>query len=141
LPSDYDTLVGKERTLFSYIDPTMQEGLCDDYHARRPLPMARAAVKPAKPVQSALLIVSGLGSFAVSINGTPLSSSSVMSPPLTEFTQRVSYRGYDLTQYIQKDVVAVVGITLSSGWWDEIPLVTRFVNPELLPKGIIATIA
>jgi hypothetical protein len=141
LPSDYDTLVGKERHLFSNIHPESRKGRCDDYHARLPLPLARATVKVVKPVHSALLVVSGLGSFAVSINGMPLSSSSVMDPPLTDFTQRVSYRGYDVTEYIRKDVMVVVGITLASGWWDQLPLAPKIVNPELMPQGIITTIA
>jgi hypothetical protein len=73
---------GKKWPMFSGIHPTTRKGRCNDFHARLPLPLARAAVKAAKPVQSTPLVVSDLGSFSVSINGIPLSSSSVMVPPL-----------------------------------------------------------
>jgi hypothetical protein len=32
----------------------------------------------------------------------PLSSSGPLDPPLTDFAQRVSYRGYDVTKFLSK---------------------------------------
>jgi hypothetical protein len=51
-------------------------------------------------ISSALLVVSGLGSFRASFDGVPLSSSGPLDPPLTDFAQRVSYRGYDVTRFL-----------------------------------------
>lgn len=145
LPSDYDTLVGKIRRILNYITPEDRKELCDGFYKRRPLPLAKAtipAIGKDKVLHSALLVVSGLGSFSVTINGNSLSSSSVMDPPLTDFTQRVSFRGYDITRYLQKQSAdTVLGITLSSGWWDDLPLSPNIVNPDLMPSGIVTTIA
>ena len=46
------------------------------------------------------VVVSGLGSFRASFDGVPLSSSGPLDPPLTDFAQRVSYRGYDVTRFL-----------------------------------------
>ena len=105
---------------------------CNHWKERRPLPVVRAKVElspeeASKNVVSALLVVSGLGSFATSFDGMPLSSSSSMDPPMTDFTQRVSYRGFDVTKHFaSKTKSHVVGITLGSGWWDARPLTGRY---------------
>jgi hypothetical protein len=140
-PTDYQVTVGHVRTIRGYINPQMRMHLCDRFKQRRPLPLARAAFKVKKHVQSALLVASGLGSFMVTMNGSPLSSSSIMDPPLTDFTQRVNYRGYDVTPFLNSATENVVGITLGSGWWDDLPLQPKIVNPELMPKGLVTTIA
>jgi hypothetical protein len=54
-------------------------------------------------ISSALLVVSGLGSFRASFDVVPLSSSGLLDPPLTDFAQRVSYRGYDVTRFLIND--------------------------------------
>jgi hypothetical protein len=62
--------------------------------------------------------VSGLGSFRASLDGKPLSSSGPLDPPLTDFAQRVSYRGFDVTPYLSGDGAKsehVVGIAMGSG--------------------------
>jgi hypothetical protein len=69
-------------------------------------------------IATALLVVSGLGSFRASFDGKPLSSSGPLDPPLTDFAQRVSYRGFDVTPYLTGDgakIPHVVGISMGSG--------------------------
>jgi hypothetical protein len=124
---------------------------CELWKQRRPLPLARAQFeisnKQTQQLVSALLVVSGLGSFAVSIDGNPLSSSSVQDPPLTDYSQRVSYGGFDVTKFVKNTQSQsaqqqhVLGITLGSGWWDHRPINGKIVFQDLIPKGPLTTIA
>ena len=61
---------------------------------------------------------------------------------MTDFTQRVSYRGYDVTKHFKhKQTSHVVGITLGSGWWDGRPLSGGLIKFNFLPQGPLTTIA
>lgn len=73
-------------------------------------------------IASALLVVSGLGSFRASFDGVPLSSSGPLDPPFTDFSQRVSYRGFDVTKFLTRnddndigEGEHIVGISMGSG--------------------------
>lgn len=114
---------------------------CDGWQKRRDLPIFESQFTIKRKVKSALLVVSGLGSFHTLWNGKPLSSSSVLDPPLTDFTERISYRGYDVTKLIQEGDSHVVSILLGSGWWDSRPLTCCIVSINLLPRGSLACIA
>lgn len=100
-----------------------QRVACHNWEKRSQLPAFRTKL-PAldiaedDEVVTALLVVSGLGSFRASIDGKPLSSSGPLDPPLTDFAQRVSYRGFDVTPYLSGDGAKsehVVGISMGSG--------------------------
>eukprot|EP01082_Thalassiosira_pseudonana_P003935 g3372.t1 g3372 contig12:1945901-1950127(+) len=89
---------------------------------------------------SALLVVSGLGSFRASMDGVPLSPSGPIDPPFTDYSKRVMYRGFDVTQFLTggKNVIDqshVIGITMGSGWWDHRPVPSSIVKLGLLPRG------
>lgn len=120
---------------------------CEEWKRRRPLPVVRGKVEltpdeaASKKVVSALLLVSGLGAFATTWNGVPLSSSSVLDPPMLDYTQRVSYRGYDVTQHLQSASSHVIGITLGSSWWDPRPFSTGMVKYYINPRGPLTAIA
>jgi hypothetical protein len=79
---------------------------CRNWEGRSQLPIFRAKLDlpgdgdHGGEISSALLVVSGLGSFRASFDGVPLSSSGPLDPPLTDFAQRVSYRGYDVTRFL-----------------------------------------
>ena len=103
-----------------------QQKACSNWETRSQLPIFRtkfSALHNAEnnnddEVATALLVVSGLGSFRASIDGKPLSSSGPLDPPLTDFAQRVSYRGFDVTPYLTGEgakVAHVVGISTGSG--------------------------
>ena len=118
---------------------------CQYWKQRRPLPLIRSRIfdlptenKP--PITSALLVASGLGYFAVSLNGKRLSSSSLLDPPTTDFSQRVSYRGYDVTKMLD-DKQNVIGIELGSGWWDGRPLNGGLIGLNMMPRGPLMAIA
>ena len=101
------------------------------------------------PFASALLVVSGLGSFRVSMDGVPLSRSGPIDPPFTDYTKRVMYRAFDVTEFLasrKEDHVPndrishMIGISMGSGWWDHRPI-SGMAKPELLPRGPTTVIA
>ena len=123
--------------------PEDRETACRNWEKRSQLPLFRAKVKlPSSSssnlvvenngankeedqdrISSALLVVSGLGSFRASFDGVPLSSSGPLDPPFTDFSQRVSYRGFDVTRFLTRNEddngigegEHIVGISMGSG--------------------------
>mmetsp|Transcript_584 Transcript_584/g.1146 ORF Transcript_584/g.1146 Transcript_584/m.1146 type:complete len:1344 (+) Transcript_584:204-4235(+) len=137
-PSDMDTF-----------DKTKSGGLdeCGLWKKRRPLPLFRTQISSQEllsssaddPITSALLVMTGLGSFRASFDGVPLSTSGPIDPPFTDYSKRVSYRGFDVTPFLLGDngempESHVIGVTLGSGWWDHRP-VSGMAKPKLLPRG------
>ena len=139
---------------------------CSRWRKRHPLPLFRAKLpsdilskivsNEDDPLVSALLVVSGLGSFRTSMDGVPLSPSGPIDPPFTDYSQRVMYRGYDVTPFLllkkdSRDGIDgvdfhphehVIGITTGSGWWDHRPLLQKsIVKFNLLPNGPLTVIA
>jgi hypothetical protein len=121
-----------------------QEVACANWKKRQQLPLFRVKFPSYKlegEVQSALLVVSGLGSFRASIDGIPLSSSGPLDPPLTDFAQRVSYRGFDVTSFLtggdsgNNSDEHVLGIAVGSGWWDHRPIKGSFIRLWYFPHG------
>ncbi|KAL7551332.1 hypothetical protein ACHAWF_014525, partial [Thalassiosira exigua] len=133
-------------------DPS-QEVACKNWERRAQLPVFRARLPPLEPprgveedaaVESALLVASGLGSFRASFDGVPLSSSGPLDPPLTDFAQRVSYRGFDVTEFVTGEGARkehVVGLSLGSGWWDHRPIAGSFIRLFYFPHGAVTCIA
>ena len=114
-----------------------QDLACHNWEKRSQLPIFRTkipaldATEDVSDIASVLLVVSGLGSFRASLDGVPLSSSGPLDPPLTDFAQRVSYRGFDVTKFVTGLTVRgkktvrkaehghVLGISMGSGKLDE----------------------
>ena len=121
---------------------------CNLWKKRRPLPIFRGRISSDKisgvgEIASALLVVSGLGSFRASFDGVPLSTSGPIDPPFTDYSKRVMYRGFDLTPFFQNgggQADHTIGLTMGSGWWDHRP-VSGMAKPKLLPRGPQTTIA
>ena len=112
-----------------------QQKACDNWNKRKQLPIFRARLPVVNDVQTALLVVSGLGSFRSSVDGIPLSSSGPLDPPLTDYAQRVSYRGFDITSFMTDGLSHVIGIASGSGWWDHRPIKGSFIRLFLFPHG------
>jgi alpha-L-rhamnosidase len=68
-----------------------------------------------KPIASARLYVTALGSYRVYINGAQ-AGESVLTPGFTDFNKRVLYQVYDVTQSIAKGDNAI-GVILGDGWF------------------------
>jgi len=162
-PSDMDTFDTTKRNV------RLQ---CENWKLRRPLPLFRVVIPSrevgmtassngsnvgvavegsddvVEQIQSALLVISGLGSFRASIDGVPLSTSGPIDPPFTDYSKRVMYRGFDVTPFFVPDhddgtmmtQNHVIGVTMGSGWWDHRP-VSGMAKPNLLPRGPATVIA
>ena len=132
-PSDMDTF-DKSTEVYKKSSRRIT-GDCGLWGKRRPLPLFRTKILVDKKLEivSALLLVSGLGSFRASVNGVPLSTSGPIDPPFTDYSKRVMYRGFDITPFTQ-DPEMVIGMTMGSGWWDHRP-VSGMAKPQLLPRG------
>ena len=131
-PKDEDDWVGEwvvHPTDMASFDFSQEGDRCERWYKRRPLPLFRgilssqslkAILRDDDPLVSALLVVSGLGSFRATFDGVPLSPSGPIDPPFTDYSQRVSYRGFDVTNFMVKQGddykdSHVVGITMGSG--------------------------
>jgi hypothetical protein len=120
-----------------------QEVACSNWKKRAQLPIFRAKFPILQNVQSAMLIVSGLGSFRATVDGIPLSSSGPLDPPLTDYAQRVMYRGFDVTSFFTNTNTTlttaeqhhVLGIASGSGWWDHRPIKGSFIRLWYFPHG------
>eukprot|EP00986_Skeletonema_menzelii_P002280 scaffold622_cov144-Skeletonema_menzelii.AAC.1 len=123
---------------------------CKNWKRRRPLPLFRMKLSleelnmmEGEQISSALLVMSGLGSFRASFDGVPLSTSGPVDPPFTDYSKRIMYRGFDVTPFLLEDTVTsnhVIGITVGSGWWDHRPI-TGMAKPHYLPRGPVTVIA
>ncbi|KAL7579512.1 hypothetical protein ACA910_007889 [Epithemia clementina (nom. ined.)] len=144
-PRDYATLFNGngEPRVRGLKNLTVSEETCSLWHHRQPLPVARVQfeIVDSHNIVAALLVATGLGMFSVSMNGKRLSSSSLHDPPLTAFAQRVSYRGFDVTQEIQQRRNHAIAIELGSGWWDHRPINGAIVYMDFMPKGSLTAIA
>ena len=139
-PFDMDTFDSDKMELMGYSEKSRRNE-CKRWKLRRPLPLfrTRITIDRKTEVASALLVVSGLGSFRASVNGVPLSTSGPIDPPFTEYSKRVMYRGFDITPFTH-DPELVIGMTLGSGWWDHRPL-SGMAKPELLSRGPATIVA
>jgi hypothetical protein len=176
-PTDMDTFdKNKLDNSFLEEDKWDYKKRCKRWKLRNSLPLFRAKISTNtknivdeddddddETITSALLLVSGLGSFRVSFDGIPLSTSGPIDPAFTDYTQRVSYRGFDVTPFLRNnnnaknqrfgkrergtidndDAFHVIGITTGGGWFDPRPLGRNGVGVEykLLPNGPITVVA
>lgn len=67
------------------------------------------------PIDRARLYVSGLGSYVPYLDGTRIGDRE-LDPPLSDYTERVLYSTYDVTDRLSGDV-HVLGFLLGRGWY------------------------
>jgi alpha-L-rhamnosidase len=84
-----------------------------------PLPeragLLRKAFTISKPVQTARLYATALGSYRMFINGQQVSHD-VLTPGFTDFAKRVQYQAYDVTALLAKGE-NIAGAVLGAGWF------------------------
>jgi len=80
-----------------------------------PSPLLRKEFSVTKGVRRARVRLSGLGWSELYINGKKVSDD-VLSPTLTDYSQEVMYRTYDLTSFLKPGANAI-GIMLGNGWY------------------------
>ena len=150
-PIDVDSWDESDASAFWGNDQNHQEKACKNWERRSQLPFFRVKIPDIESsdeddgVESAALFVSGLGSFRASLDGVPLSSSGPIDPPLTDYAQRVSYRGIDVTPFLvtgdESDEGHVLGIQMGSGWWDHRPIAGSFIRLFYFPHGGVTCVA
>ncbi len=91
-----------------------------DYYEDDPAPFMRRAFQIAGQVRSARLYITGLGLYESWINGTRVGDA-VLDPLWTNFSKRVFYATYDVTDLIH-DGENVLGVTLGNGWFNPLPM-------------------
>jgi hypothetical protein len=79
-------------------------------------PLLRRAFHLDKPVRSAVLSLSGLGCYALSVNGAP-ASDALMNPGWTDYDKTVLYNTLDVTALLRAGD-NVLGVRLAGGMYD-----------------------
>ena len=80
-----------------------------------PSPLLRKEFSVTRGVRRARVRLSGLGWSELYINGKKVSDD-VLSPTLTDYSQEVMYRTYDVTSFLKPGANAI-GIMLGNGWY------------------------
>ncbi len=80
-------------------------------------PLLRNAFDLTKPVTRARLHISGLGWNELYLNGQRVGDH-VLDPATSDYTQRVLYVTYDVTELLQSGANAI-GVMLGNGWYSE----------------------
>jgi alpha-L-rhamnosidase len=88
----------------------------DPQHSAAALPAFRHAFRLHGRVTRALLFVSGLGQYEVSLNGRPVTTS-VLNPGWTDYRKTVLYNSYDVTGAVRSGENAI-GVLLGNGMYN-----------------------
>lgn len=83
----------------------------------RPAPMFRREFDATKKVAEARVYISGLGYYELFVNGEKIGNRH-LDPGFTDFSKRVLYVTYDVTQMVESGQNAV-GVILGNGWYNE----------------------
>ena len=91
-----------------------------DFYDDDPAPLFRHEFISDKKIESARLYITGLGYYEASINGRKVGDH-VLDPGWTNYSKRVLYSTYDVTDLIQKGGNCI-GVTLGNGWFNPLPM-------------------
>jgi alpha-L-rhamnosidase len=80
-----------------------------------PAALLRKTVDLSKPIASARVYVTALGTYRLNINGKRVGND-IMSPDWTDYRVRTSYQTYDVTKHL-KSGANVIGAMLGDGWY------------------------
>lgn len=80
-----------------------------------PTPFLRKTIEINKPIKKARLYASALGLYEFHINGKKVGND-YFTPGWTDYTNRVQYQVYDVTDILKKGINAL-GIILGDGWY------------------------
>ncbi len=68
-----------------------------------------------KDIAKARLYISGLGVYSAYINNIEVASTEWMKPTLSDYTRRIYFNAYDVTDLVLDDGLNAVGVTLAGG--------------------------
>ena len=84
-----------------------------------------------KNIREARLYVSGLGQYSAYLNGKEVAPEEILKPALSDYTKRVYFNAYDVTDFLKKGNNAV-GVTLAGGRYTTI----RYDEKEMEYGGL-----
>jgi alpha-L-rhamnosidase len=84
-----------------------------------------------KNIREARLYVSGLGQYSAYLNGKEVAPEEILKPALSDYTKRVYFNAYDVTDFLKKGSNAV-GVTLAGGRYTTI----RYDEKEMEYGGL-----
>jgi alpha-L-rhamnosidase len=91
----------------------------EDHYKPDRMPLFRKEFRPAKPLSSARLYITGLGYYEAYINGKKLGDR-VLDPGWTTYRKQVLYAVFDITPDVSKEN-NTAAIMLGNGWWNPLP--------------------
>ncbi len=119
------------------LDTLFQGENDDSVHSRLAARYFRKEFSIGKDVKKATLYISGLGLYELYINGKRVGDQ-VLSPTPSEYSKRVYYNTFDVTDFLTKGRDAI-GVTLGNGRFfsmrpipSEMPVVTNFGFPKMI---------
>ena len=89
-----------------------------------PMPVFARDIVLGEAPQQATLTIAGVGLYAPTVNGRPVSSA-VLQPGTSDFAQSIEYRSYDVTALLAAGRNRL-GVELGTGVYDEVSLPDRY---------------
>ena len=105
----------------------------DDIHGKTRIASRylRKEFSLSKNIREARLYVSGLGQYSAYLNGQEVAPEEILKPALSDYTKRVYFNAYDVTDFLKKGSNAV-GVTLAGGRYTTI----RYDEKEMEYGGL-----
>jgi len=104
----------------------------------KPMPIFRRDLAVAKRVKQALVFITGLGQYELTVNGTDVANT-VLNPGWTDYRKTILYQTYDVTRLLRQGG-NTLGVMLGNGMYD-IPAVadrySKFIGSFGQPKLIL----
>jgi hypothetical protein len=112
----------------------------DKLKPRTILPLFRKTFTNSKQISSAIIYISGLGHYELSLNGGKVGSS-FLAPGWTHYDKRVLYNAYDVTSSVRKGENAI-GVIVGNGFYNinrerYIKLAIAYGYPKMICKLLI----
>ena len=105
------------------------------FYLDQPAPLFRKEFVAAEKIKKATLLITAAGYYIASVNGNKIGKD-VLSPAWTDFSKRIYYSEFDVTNQIIKGENCI-GVTLGNGFYNPLPLKMwgRRNMREVLPHG------
>ncbi len=99
--------------------------------------LLRREFTPRGPVRRALLFVTGLGSYTLSIDGVPIAADNLLEPGWTETSRTCLYATHDVTMQLRPGANAI-GLTLAGGMYNVTAVPGRYTKFVSAPRPLLA---
>ncbi|MGC4100020.1 family 78 glycoside hydrolase catalytic domain [Ferruginibacter sp.] len=134
----YEEMNDTMRTVPGVHGPDIKRKLGPDKLKQRTVvPLFRKSFTLSKDVASAVIFISGLGQYELTLNGEK-TGNGFMSPGWTDYDKRVLYNSFDVTEVLKKGENSI-GVIVGNGFYNisrerYIKLAIAYGNPKLICK-------